>query len=152
MADAISGFSVDQFRTNIHFAMNLGLPQDAADRPTFYFRPVKSYPVGTRVDSEGTPLDPRIEVTVTSPDPVQVPCAVEFEPTSSDSEGLVGTFRNTRLTLTVLDVDYEQIKDAIEVGVGRVRYNVSYQSPPLGLGTATIYTLHCFPKSDGNAP
>jgi hypothetical protein len=152
VADPIAGFDVDKFRTNIHFVMNLGLPQDTADRPTFYFRPVKSYPSGTRVDSEGTPLDPRIEVTVTSPNPVQVPCAVEFEPTNSDTEGLVGTFRNTRATLTVLDVDYELIKDAIEVAIGRVRYNISYQSPPVGLGQATIYTLHCFPKTDGNAP
>lgn len=150
MADAISGFDVDAFRTNIHFVMNLGLPQAEVDRPTFYFRQVKSYPPGTRVDTEGSPLDPRIEVTVTSPDPVQVPCAVEFEPTTQDSEGLVGTFRNTRATLTVLDVDYELIKEAIEVSLGQVRYNISYQSPPVGLGPATVYTLHCFPKTDGN--
>lgn len=151
MAGPIAGFDADQFRTSIHFAMNLGLPEDVSERPTFYFRQVKTYPTGTRVDTEGTPLDPRIKVTITAPDPVQVPCAVEFQPTASDAEGLVGTFRNTHATLTLLDVDYEVIEDAIEVSLGNVRYNISYQSPPIGLGTATIYTLHCFPKSDGNS-
>lgn len=151
MANQITGFSEDLFRTNIHFAMNLGLPQDPAERPTFYFRSVKAYPPGTVTDTEGTPLDPRIQVTVSAPPPVQVPCAVEFQAAHSDAEGLVGTFRATHVTLTLLDVDYVTVKDAIEVNIGRVRYNISYQSPPVGLGQATVYTMHCYPKSDGNS-
>lgn len=128
--------------------MQLGLPQEAKDRPTFYFRQTKTFPAGTVTDTEGVPLDPRIAATVTAPDPVQVPCAVEFSATSSDGETLVGTFRETHLTLTLLDVDFAQVKDAIEVAVGQVRYNIGYMAPPIGLGTATVYQLHCFPKGE----
>lgn len=148
MADAIPGFSPDVFRTNIHFAMQLGLPQATKDRPTFYFRTTKTFPVGTVTDTEGVPLDPRIAATVTAPDPVQVPCAVEFSADRSDNESLVGTFRDTKVTLTLLDVDFAKVKDAIEVGIGQVRYNIGFLAPPIGLGQATVYQLHCFPKGE----
>ena len=148
MADPLIGFDPDVFRTNIHLAMQMGLPQKTEDRPTFFFREVRAFPPGTILDSEGSPLDPRIAPVVTETDPVQVPCAVEFTADPSDNENLVGTFRDTKVTLTLLDVDYERVKDAIEVGIGRVRYNIGFMAPPLGLGQATVYQLHCFPKGE----
>jgi len=148
MADTVPGLDPAVFREKITFAMNMGLPQNEADRPTFYFRSVKTYPPNTVLDSEGTPLDPRIAATVTTPDPVQVPCAVEFQATRNDDESLVGTFRQVTATLTLLDTDWEQVKDAIEVALGGVRYNISYLEPPLGMGTVTIYRIHCFPKGE----
>lgn len=148
MADAIPGFDPAVFRKNIHFAMQLGLPQETKDRPTFYFRQTKTFPVGTVLDSEGTPLDPRIAPTVSGPASIQVPCAVEYKADRSDNEGLVGTFRDTSVTLTLLDVDFVKVKDAIEVAVGQVRYNIAQAFPPVGLGTATVYQLLCFPKGE----
>lgn len=128
--------------------MQLGLPQNVEDRPTFYFREVHTFPLGTLLDSEGTPLDPRIAAVVTSPDPVQVPCAVEFAPDRTDNETIVGTFRDTKVTLTILDVDFALVQDAIEVAIGKKRYNISDIAPPLGMGTATVYQLLCFPKGE----
>lgn len=148
MADPIIGFDPDVFRTNIHFAMQLGLPQKVEDRPTFYFREVREFPPGTILDSEGSPLDPRIAPVVTATDPVQVPCAVEFSADRTDNENLVGTFRDTKVTLTLLDVDYEKVKNAIEVALGQTRYNISFSAPPIGLGQATVYQLFCFPKGE----
>jgi hypothetical protein len=148
MADTIPGFDPDVFRTNIHFAMNMGLPQDTAQRPTFHFKATKTFPAGTLLDSEGTPLDPRVPATISAPDPVQVPCAVEFQTTRNDDESLVGTFRQTAASLTLLDVDYDLVKDAIEVALNGVRFNIGYAEPPIGMGTVTIYTLHCFPKGE----
>lgn len=148
MAGTIPGFDPDVFRANIHFAMNMGLPSDVTERPTFYFRAVRTYPPGTLVDSEGTPLDPTVKATTTAPDPVQVPCAVEFQTTRNDDESLVGTFRQTAAALTLLDVDYDLIKDAIEVSLGGNRFVISYQEPPIGMGDVTVYRLHCFPKGE----
>lgn len=149
MADALPGFDPAVFRDRIRFAMNMGLPQTLADRPTFYFRAVRTFPVGTRLDSEGSPLDPRIApVSTAAPNPVQVPCAVEFKADNSDNETIVGTFRDTTATLTLLDVDYALVADAIEVALGQQRYNIGYAAPPLGLGQATVYQLFCFPKGE----
>lgn len=148
MADLVPGFDPQVFRDNIHFAMQLGLPQKTEDRPTFYFREVRSFPVGTVLDSEGSPLDPRIAPVVTTTPPVQVPCAVEFQADGTDNQGLVGTFRDSKVTLTLLDVDFEKVRDAIEVALGQVKYNISFLAPPIGLGQATVYQLHCFPKGE----
>lgn len=144
----LPGFDPAVFRDRITFAMNMGLPENEVDRPTFYFRSVKSYPPGTVLDSEGTPLDPRIEATVLVPDPVQVPCAVEFQATRNDGESLVGTFRQVTATLTLLDTAWELVKDAIEVALGGARYNISFLEPPLGMSSVTVYRLHCFPKGE----
>lgn len=150
MADSpiLTGFDPDAFRTNITNTMIMGLPEDPTLQPTFYFRAVKTYPAGTLLDTEGSPLDPRIEATVTAPDPVQVPCAVEYTANSTDQETLIGTFKTGRAKLTLLDVAYELVKDAIEVSLGEVRYNITFQEPPIGLGPVTVYQLHVFPKNE----
>lgn len=148
MAGTIPGLDPQVFRDNIHFAMNMGLPPDPAQRPTFHFRAVKTYPAGTLLDSEGTPLDPRVAATISAPDPVQVPCAVEFQTTRNDDESLVGTFRQTAASITLLDVDYDVVKDAIEVALNGNRFNIGYLEPPIGMGEVTVYILHCFPKGE----
>lgn len=148
MADVAAGFDPDKFRTAIHFVMNLGLPQATVDRPTFYFRSTKTYPPGTRLDTEGTPLDPRIEAVVTTPTPVQVPCAVEYTADRTDNESLVGTFVDSKATLTILDTDFALVKDAIEVALGQSRFNITFIAPPIGLSTVTVYQVFCFPKNE----
>lgn len=153
MADTplLTGFDPDNFRTVISETMTMGLPVATELQPTFYFRPVKTYPHGTLLDTEGSPLDPRIQATVSTPDPVQVPCAVEYTSSTTDEETWVGTFRTGRARLTLLDIHYEQIQDAIEVSLGGARYNIVFQEPPVGLGTVTVYFLHVFPKNEDRA-
>ena len=146
MAGTLSGFNPDTFRLNIRNAMIMGLPDNTALQPTFYFSPgTPTYPGGTIMDSSGKPIDTRIQPTYTSPSPVLVPCAVEFAPDSSDSEGLLGTFKQTKVILTVLDEDYISIQDAIEVTVNQQRYIIS-DSMSYGLGTVIVYQLFCFRK------
>jgi hypothetical protein len=150
MSGDLAGFNADTFRTQITNTMIMGLPSDPALQPKFYFRSTSTYATGTLVDAEGKPIDPRIKPTATSAAaPVMVPCAVEFTPDNSNDEGLAGTFWATRAVLTLLDVHYTQVKDAIEVDLGGRRYLVSYLEPPVGLGPVTVYRLHCFPKGVG---
>jgi hypothetical protein len=150
MAGELTGFNPDTFRSVITATMVMGLPQKPEEQPTFYFRTIVTYPVGTKLDTEGRPIDPRIKPSVTTAlPPIQVPCAVEFAPDTTNDEGLAGTYWQTRAVLTLLDTQYEQVKDAIEVQLGDRRYIISFLYPPLGLGLVTVYQLSCFAKGTG---
>lgn len=151
MAGDLAGFDADSFRTNIRNTMIMGLPSDTTLQPTFYFRTSYTYPTGTVLDPEGKPIDPRVQATAsTSSSPVQVPCAVEFAPDNTNDEGLAGTFWSDRAVLTLLDDDYAQVKDAIEVDLSGRRYMIQ-QMNALGLGPVTVYQLYCFMKGTGGS-
>jgi hypothetical protein len=151
MAGELAGFNADTFRTNIRNTMTMGLPNDPALQPTFYFRTTYTYPPDAVLDPEGKPLDPRIQATASTASPaVQVPCAVEFAPDSTNNEGLVGTFWSDRAVLTLLDTEYTQVKDAVEVDIAGRRYLIQ-QMNAIGLGTVTVYQLYCFMKGTGGS-
>lgn len=147
MADSpiLQGFDPDAFRTNIANTMLMGLPVPDDEKPTFYFPVVLTYPENTLLDTEGKPIDPRIKPTRTAPDPVQIPCAVEFSTDTTNETGLAGTLWQTRATLTILDIHYAEVKEAIEVDLAGRRYLVQ-EMTNVGLGSVTVYTLTCFRK------
>lgn len=154
MAGTNEAFDATAFRDAIEFAMTMGLPQDTNERPTFHFEPTKAYVdrngdpvVDPRVDQDGNPIDPNIRVTTTPPDPVQIPCAVEFS-TSRPDERPVGSFKATKATITILDTHWPQVEDAIEVSLGGDRYAISYEHPPPGLFDATVHMIECFAISE----
>jgi hypothetical protein len=152
MADSplLSGFNADGFRNNIRNTMIMGLPNDSALKPTFFFRATMSYPPGTVMDPEGRPIDPRVQATATyAADPIQVPCAVEWGLDNSNNENLSGTMWEDRATLTLLDTEYTQVSQAIEVDLGGRRFLIQ-KVIPLALGTVDIYQLQVFLKgTDG---
>jgi hypothetical protein len=150
MAGELAGFDPDLFRTTIRNAMIMGLPEPTALQPTFYFRTTYSYPQGTVLDPEGKPIDPRIQATAKASAPVQVPCAVEFSPDTTNNEGLAGTFWTDRAMLTVLDTDYASIQEAIEVDLSGERYLIQ-RVKAIGLGTVTVYQMLCFLKGTGGS-
>lgn len=137
-----SGFDAADFRAGISFAMTMGLPQDTSERATFHFRQTISYPLGTRLDSEGKPFDLTIEPEVDGPEPVQIPCAVEFFGAYGE-EGPVGVFESARAIITILDTNWPTVENAIEVTLGGDRYTIAYKEPPLGLFDVTIHRLRC---------
>lgn len=151
MAGELAGFNPAAFRAQITATMTMGLPANTDEQPKFYFRSTAEFPAGTKLDPEGRPIDPRVKATVThAVPPVQVPCAVEFSPDTTNDEGLAGTFWQTRAVVTLLDTQYQQVQDAIEVQLGGRRYNIAFLAPPIGLGPVTVYQLHCFPKGTGS--
>jgi hypothetical protein len=145
MAGTLAGFDPDLFRTNIVNTMIMGLNTQSALKPTFYFPKTTAWPINTILDVEGKPVDGRVQAVVTALAPVQVPCAVEFAPDTSDNEALVGTFRQTRCTLTLLDVQYTQVQTAVEVDVDGHRYSIN-DMHTVALGTVNVYQLLCFRK------
>lgn len=146
MAGELAGFVADDFRMNIRNTMIMGLPVAIDERPTFYFPPsMITYPAGTRLDSEGRPIDPRVKAVPIAPDPVQVPCAVEFTPDTTNDTTTAGPFWTGRAVLTVLDIDYALIEAAIEVDLAKRRYLIQ-ELTEVGLGTVTVYQLYCWRK------
>lgn len=142
-----SGFDAGAFRDGVHFAMNMGLPPTVSSRATFLFKSTTTYPVGTALDSEGKPFDLSIAPIVVSPDPVQIPCAVEFV-SAWDKESPVGVFESTKAIITILDTEWSKVKDAVEVKLGGNTYAILYQEPPLGLFDVEIYRLRCEAKDE----
>ena len=147
MAGSDPRFNPVQFRDAITFAMNMGLPTDDSESATFHFRKTKQFPTGTRLDQDGNPLDPNVLPVVERPEPVKVPCAVEFSPAGLD-ERPVGAFKPTKAVITILDVHWPQVQDAIEVELGGDRYVISYTEPPIGLFEVTVYRMVCFARQE----
>lgn len=145
MANELTGFDPDLFRSTITNTMVMGLPVPVEERPTFYFPQTVTYPPDTILDSEGKPIDPRVKPTRSSSDPLQVPCAVEFSTDTTNDTGLAGTLWETRAVLTLLDIHYVQVQAAIEVNLAARRYLIQ-EMTEVGLGPVTVYTLTCFRK------
>ena len=139
MAGVNSEFNAAEFREAIQFAMTMGAAVDAGERASFHFPSQLVYTAPA--DGEDVPFDPAATVTSNTPDPVQVNCAIDYfdaenQPTS------FGLLSPTRLTITLLDEDYELVKDASYVVVHGDRYNYRRTEPPAGLFDVGIYTMH----------
>lgn len=143
MAGSDPRFDLAQFNTAIRFAMQMGKPTNAEDQPEFRFPKTISYPPGTAVDEDGIAFDPTIARTTTQPPPVKVDCAFEFSDATPD-ELPVGTFRPTKVIITLLEEEYQQVADAEEVVIGGDRYYLSHEHPPLGLFDASIRQLTAY--------
>ena len=137
-----SSFDEDLFRDSIRFAMNIGIPETEADRPTFRWNVEKAYAVA---DPAGAPYSWTATPTQTiTHDDVQVPVAVQFVPKKSQSYGTpFGEVDPSRAILTVLDEDYELIRGADQVILTGNTYNFTNIAPADGLFGVTVYSIYC---------
>lgn len=144
MAGSDPRFDANAFRTNIRFAMTMGLPNTVAERATFRWTVVRTF---AKDDASGAPLDwgTTATTTVTNPD-VQVECAVEFGVAAAENTN-VGTFDTSRAVITVLDEEFALLTVnnvlADRVLLGGNTYEVDYVGPPLGLFDVTVYQIYC---------
>jgi hypothetical protein len=146
MAGSDSRFDAATFRTNIRFAMDMGLPVDPSERPTFHWKTIRTY---THEDSASNPFSwestPATETTF--PD-VQVSCAVTFgKGSEAEVNTNVGEINATSAVLTVLDEDYALLTvdgvRANQVSLGGDLYEIEYVAPPTGLFDVTVYEIYC---------
>lgn len=144
----IDGFNADEVRAGLHLAMQVGLPTDVADQPTFVF-PAGVLSTGDRRDAEGTPFDFRITKTKAGQDTTfQVPCAIEY----SDGDGKIENFGiivPSKVILTLLDVDYDIVKGFSYCVIGGNRYFYRRTETPLGLVSVGVYRIHCQSDDEG---
>ena len=148
-------FDAEQFRKSIRFAMQMGTPPDEGKQPVFVFRPTsRSYwkngvQLGSapRLDRDGKPLDPKVEVRVVEAATKTVDCAVEI--VRADAAELpVGTFRQTKAIVTLLDEQYEQVKGCTELVFNGDRYRFGYEPEGLGLFSVGINTMIFYPVEE----
>ena len=142
-------FPKQQFENAIRFAMQMGTPNDPDKRPIFifptkektYWRDDVQIPT-PHLDADGRPLDPNIEMRIS--DPIEkegVLCAIEVETSAAVGEIPVGKFPSTRLVITLLEAEWEEV-----VGCDGVRYNGDYyvydhEPQNYGLFDSNVHTM-----------
>ena len=143
-----TAFDAAGFRSAIRFAMTMGAPPDPARQAKFVFPSAgKTYwkndveiTTPPRVDREGKPLDPEIEIVEVPPVEVSVTCAVEI--TRADADELpVGRFRATKAIVTILDQEFAQINGCKELVFNLDRYVFGYSQYGLGMFDVGVHTL-----------
>jgi hypothetical protein len=139
MAGANSGFDSSAFRAGIQFVFTMAASPVAEEQVAFYFPSQLVY--NKSVDTEDVPFDPAATVTSTPTAPIKVPCALEYVD-SEGSSGPFGVITPTRVTTTLLDEDYEQVKGATYIVIAGDRYNYRRTEPPSGLFDVGLYTMH----------
>lgn len=120
-----AGFDEQAFRNAIAFSMQMGRPNDPTRKPVFlkkstgrtYWKDGVELTTPPRMGRSGEPLDPTIKVVKAADQPIEVDCAIEVEDVKAEDLP-VGNFKPTKLTVTVLDTEYDKL-----AGVKELRYN-----------------------------
>ena len=153
MAGSDPRFPKERFKEGIRFAMGMGAPVRPEDRATFHFREERVYPEGTRLDQEGKPLNPSIRAEYVRPDPLTLDhVAIEHE-RATPEELPVGVRIPTRVVITMLEEEYQKIKDraaeggeefAYEVELGGDHYRIGYRPTPMAIFDAGVHQIVCY--------
>lgn len=147
MAGSNPNFNPTAFRNAIIDAMNMGLPSDSTNAATFRWNPQRTF---NKVDPSGTPYDlTAAPVTDTTPEDVQIPCAVEFSarPAGSVETGM-GEFDSSRAIITVLDDHLPSVSGADQVLLGGNTYDIQFTGPPIGLFEVTVYQIFAIARDE----
>ena len=151
MATGVGGFDADAFIAGIHTAMQVGLPPEEENQPTFFWRP--SFVETDPLDDEGVPFNPAVQQEVTPFAPRRVPCAYEY----SGGAGKIvdfGVSQPSRVTLTLLQGDYDLVFDPDRDGmfwyvvIGGARWYYSKELVPYGMVSVGIHQIECTAEDD----
>lgn len=142
-------FDNDGFRNAIHFSMQMGMNPDPDRRPKFvkksteraYWKnDVELDPADVITGRSGEPLDPDVDVRVPDDELIEVDCAVETDEGQAGETG-VGSFKPTKLTITLLDVDYELVRGCKELVYNGDRYIYDQEPESMGLFEVGVYVV-----------
>jgi hypothetical protein len=132
-------------QTALRQTMVLGLPEDDALKPTFYFDRQVTW---ADYDVENRPWDwTAAPATDTTAVPVKPICAVEFfSPLGRSGAQFseVGDFFPSTVIVTFTEPDYLIARDSAYVIIGpeQTKWWFRYWKPAAGLGNLTIYQAH----------
>lgn len=129
----------------LKMAMGFGEPTRAEDKVTFFFNARSTGT--TEADEEGIPFDPADRLVNTRPDGVVVDCVVEYQDRAAKAETF-GVVVPTRVILTLLDPDWQQVKDFAYVRAGGDIYRRSTVQPPVALGTIDVWSVICVAEGE----
>lgn len=143
--DLPAGFDPTKILTGLHKAMEFGEPTRTDDKATFVSVAVTATP-GIDVDEDGVPFDPtqrpaRAKTSKT------VPCAVEYND-RADMARSFGILQPTRVKITLLDPDYQQVKGFAYVVIGGDKYVYRSTEPPVALGSIDVWTVYAVAEDE----
>ena len=142
--DSIAAIPTESLRETLRRTMVMGLPQEDAEKPTFYFERVVTW---EDHDSEDQPWDWDDAPTVdTQQSAVQPVCAYEFfSPLGRQGAYYteVGEFNPTTLVITLFEDEFNEVRGASHVTVGpsTMRWHFRYFRPAQGLNDLTVYQV-----------
>jgi hypothetical protein len=143
MAGSNAAFDSGLFRDRIRFAMTMGAPTNPAEQVTFMWNPDRTFdgadPAGVPYDLRGTPTSDSTK------DPVVVPVAVQWQAGGETGTDL-GSFDSTKAVLTILDQDYDLVKDADYVLIGGHEYDIESRIV-LGIFDVAVNQMHVHARS-----
>lgn len=143
-----AGFDEAGFREAIKQTMKMGMPEDPAQRLIWKWRRDRTYNPQDRIRKPYTWTQPPITDQPGNPDEpdgeLSVDYAMEFSARGSqgDAETALGRFNTSRATVTLMDQDYELIKDADYCILGGAEYEIDFVGPPMGLFAVTVFQVY----------
>lgn len=141
MAGSSSDFDAVAFRAGIKLAMVMGEAPVDDDQVLFHFESQLVYTGTGKIDADNVPFDPSATVQRVTPTPIHVPCAVEYVDVESVPTNF-GFVAAAKLRITLLDEEYQKVKDSTYVTVGGDVYRYRRTEPPSGLFDVGLFTLH----------
>ena len=145
MAGTNPGFSAAAFNAGIHAAMSMAAPLAVGDRAAFHFKPTLAVPPAAAAD--GVPYNPTDIPTRTTPAPITVPCVVE-QGGSTATATRMGYMSTSTVRITLLEDDYQSVKDALFVVIAGDRFDYVSTDTPAGLFDAQVWTMHFATSQD----
>lgn len=140
-----AGFDKNAVMAGLKKAMQFGAPTRVEDQATFY--KVVTTTDDVPRDDDFIPFDPDAERTA-KPTGIRVDCSVEYDDRAEVTEQF-GGITPSRITITLLDPEYQKIKGFRYVVAGGDRYNYRLTEPPVALGNVDVWTVHCVAEDEG---
>ena len=131
-------FRPDLFREKIRYVFEMAKPPEADQQLWFHFTGTVNF--AGPADGDSVPFDPDEAITRTVRAPLQRPCDVEFTKASDDPTAF-GTIIPAKITVTLLDEDYDDVKEASFVVMGGDKYLRVYEPPSYGLFSVGLHTM-----------
>lgn len=143
MAGSSPDFNANAFRTAIQSVFTMAAAPLPSDQIKFYFPSTLVYTesgIDTGVDSIGVPFNPQSTVVRTQPDPVSVPCGIEYLDKSGQTT-VFGDVIPATVQVTLLDEDYAKVQGCAYIVLHGEKYKYVHTVPPSGLFDVGLFTL-----------
>jgi hypothetical protein len=145
-----SDFDQTEWETTIRETMRMGMPEADEQKLTWWWKRERTYAPD---DTAGNPYDWTDDPVTDDPGNTVLPdtgeeqslivdYALEFSSRPAGSViTVLGEIDNSRAIVTLLDVDYQQIKTADYATIEDTTYRIQFTSPSLGLFASTVWQV-----------
>ena len=143
---SIANIPTDALRETLRRTMVMGLPENTAEQPTFFFEGKQDYALE---DLEGSPWDWTATPTADTSGPSkQVLCAYEFfSPLGRQGSFLteVGEFNPTTVVFTMFEDEFAETYGFTyaTIGPSGQKWYFRHYRPAIGLNDLTVYQVTC---------